>query len=183
MGVVIVVVVVLVLILIGAILIYNRLVRLYNRTENAWSQVDVQLQRRYSLIPNLVESVKGYAAHEQDTFEGVVTARAAAQEAGTVAEQGAAENMLTGALRRLFALAEDYPDLRASDNFQQLQHELSDTEDKIAIARQIYNDTVLTHNTAVETIPSNIVAKVAGYGLVSYFELDDDAHSAPEVQF
>ena len=176
-------VVVLALIMLAGIAVYNRLVRLYNRTENAWSQVDVQLQRRYSLVPNLLETVKGYASHERDTLESVTAARTAAQEAGTIAEQGAAEDVLTGALRRLFALAEAYPQLGASDNFRELQQELGETEDRIAIARQIYNDSVLTYNNAVETVPSNIVARLTGYAPEGYFELDGDARSAPEVRF
>lgn len=163
--------------------IYNRLVRLRNRTDNAWSQVDVQLKRRYDLIPNLVETVKGYAAHEKQTFEDVVAARAAAQDASTVAEQAQAENMLTGALRRLFALAEAYPELRASENFRSLQEQLAETEDKISISRQIYNDTTLTYNNAVQTVPSNLVASMFGFDARAYFEVDDDARSAPQVGF
>ncbi len=182
-GLAIAVVVVIALVVLGTVVVYNRLVRFHNRTENAWSQVDVQLQRRYVLIPNLVETVKGYAAHEQDTFEQVVAARAAAQNAGTVAEQGAAENILTGALRQLFALAESYPDLKASDNFRGLQNDLAETENRIAISRQIYNDSVLTYNNAVETVPSNIVAKLTGFAPEGYFEVEDGARSAPEVHF
>jgi LemA protein len=165
------------------VLAYNRLVRLRNRTDNAWSQVDVQLKRRYDLIPNLVETVKGYASHEKETFESVVQARAAAQEAGTVEEQAQAENFLTGALRRLFALAEDYPELRATENFQQLQAELGETEDKISVSRQIYNDTTLTYNNAVQTVPTNLVAAAFGFKARAYFEVEDDARSAPGVQF
>ena len=168
---------------IGIVFIYNRLVRLRNRTDNAWSQVDVQLRRRYDLIPNLVETVKGYAAHEKQTFEDVVAARAAAQDAATVEDQAAAENMLTGALRRLFALAEAYPELRASENFRNLQEELAGTEDKISVARQIYNDTTLTYNNAVQTVPSNLVAAVFGFSPREYFEVDDDARSAPQIDF
>src|SRR5918994_5177478 len=122
------------------VVLYNRLVRLRNRAENAWAQVDVQLRRRYDLIPNLVETVKGYASHERETFEEVTRARTAAQQATTVEQQAEAENLLTAAIGRLFAVAEAYPELRASDNFQQLQAELSETENKIRVARQIYND-------------------------------------------
>lgn len=169
--------------ILALIVIYNRLVRLRNRTDNAWSQVDVQLKRRYDLIPNIVETVKGYAAHERQTFEDVVKARGAAQDATTVEEQAQAENMLTGALRRLFALAEAYPELRASENFQRLQQELGETEDRISVARQIYNDSTLTYNNAVQTVPSNLVAAMFGFRVRAYFEIDDDARSAPEVSF
>jgi LemA protein len=169
--------------LVAVVAIYNRLVRLRNRTDNAWSQVDVQLKRRYDLIPNLVETVKGYAAHEKQTFEDVVAARAAAQDASTVEEQATAENMLTGALRRLFALAEAYPELRASENFRNLQEQLAETEDKISVSRQIYNDTTLTYNNAVQTVPSNLVASAFGFSTREYFEVDDDARSAPQVGF
>ncbi len=165
------------------VVIYNRLVRLRNRTQNAWAQVDVQLKRRYDLIPNLVETVKGYASHERATFEEVVKARTAAQDATGIADQAVAENMLTGALRRLFALAEAYPELRASENFQQLQGELAETENKISVARQIYNDTALTYNNAVQTVPSNLVAGIFGFRTREYFEIEDDARSAPEVRF
>ncbi len=182
MALVIVLIVVGVLVL-AVIAIYNNLVRQRNRTDNAWSQVDVQLKRRYDLIPNLVETVKGYASHERETFEAVVQARAAAQEAGTVEEQAEAENFLTGALRRLFALAEDYPELRASENFQQLQQDLEETEDKISVARQIYNDTTLTYNNSVQTVPSNIIAGLFGFKTRVYFEIEDEARSAPEVGF
>jgi LemA protein len=143
----------------------------------------VQLRRRYDLVPNLVETVKGYASHERQTFEEVVQARAAAMDAKSVEEQGQAENMLTGALRRLFALAEAYPELRASENFNNLQGELSDTENKIAVARQIYNDATLSYNNTVQTVPSNIVATVFRFQTLPYFETDGDARSAPEVRF
>jgi LemA protein len=169
--------------LLAVVAIYNRLVRLRNRTDNAWAQVDVQLKRRYDLIPNLVETVKGYAAHEKQTFEDVVAARATAQDASTVEEQATAENMLTGALKRLFALAEAYPELRASENFRNLQEQLAETEDKISVARQIYNDTTLTYNNAVQTVPSNLVASIFGFDTRAYFEVDGDARSAPQVDF
>ncbi len=162
---------------------YNRLVRLRNRTDNAWAQVDVQLKRRYDLIPNLVETVKGYAAHEAETFEAVVQARSSAPAAEGVADQAVAENMLTGALRKLFALAEAYPELRASENFQSLQADLGDTENKIAISRQIYNDSALTYNNAVQTVPSNLVASMANFGPRTYFTADGDERSAPKVEF
>lgn len=168
---------------IATVAIYNGLVQKRNRTDNAWAQVDVQLKRRYDLIPNLVETVKGYAAHEQETFQAVVEARSAAQAAGTVEAQAEAENFLTASLRKLFALAEDYPELRATENFQKLQADLSDTENKIAVSRQIYNDTVLTFNNGVQTVPSNLVAAAFGFRTRPYFEIESDARSAPQVDF
>lgn len=179
----IVISVLVVLLLIAGVFIYNRLVRLRNRTENAWAQVDVQLRRRYDLIPNLVETVRGYAEHEQETFDAVVRARSAAQSAQGVEEQAQAENILTGALRQLFALAEAYPQLRATENFQSLQADLADTENKIAVSRQIYNDATLTYNNAVQTVPTNLVAAMTGFSVKPYFEVEDDARSAPRVEF
>lgn len=175
-----IVVVVLVVAFIG---IYNGLVRMRNRADNAWAQVDVQLKRRYDLIPNLVEAVKGYAAHEQSTFEQVVEARNRAVTAGTVEEQAQAENFLTGALRQLFALAESYPDLKASQNFSELQAQLAETENKIAVSRQIYNDSVLTFNNRVQTVPSNMVAAMTGFSVKPFFAAPDEADEAPEVRF
>ena len=181
---VIVVVVLLVLLGLFLVLVYNRLVRYRNRSENAWAQVDVQLKRRADLIPNLVETVKGYAGHEQSTFEEVTRARTAAQQAQGVAEQAQAENALTAAIGRLFAVAEAYPQLRASENFQQLQAELSDTEQKIAVSRQVYNDTVLTYDNALESVPTNVVAGMFGFEKRAYFELDEPAaREAPQVRF
>ena len=162
---------------------YNRLVRLRNRTENSWAQVDVQLRRRYDLIPNLVEAVKGYAAHEQTTFEDVTKARTAAQQAQGVEEQAKAENMLTAAIGRLFAVAEAYPQLRATENFQQLQAQLADVEQAIAVSRQVYNDTVLTYDNALETVPTNIVAGLFNFSPRAYFETEDATREAPAVQF
>ncbi len=164
--------------------LYNRLVRLRNRCENAWAQVDVQLKRRHDLIPNLVETVKGYASHERATFEEVTKARTAAQQAQGPAEQAAAENMLTQAIGRLFAVAEAYPQLRATENFQQLQAQLADTESKIAVSRQVYNDTVLSYDNALETVPTNIVAGIFRFKPREYFEIEDAAaREAPQVQF
>ena len=134
-------------------LLYNRLVKLRNRVENAWAQIDVQLKRRYDLIPNLVETVKGYAAHERGTFEAVTAARTRAAAAQGPAEQGAAEGILGQALGRLFAVAEAYPELQANENFRQLQAQLEETENRIAVSRQVYNDTVLTYNNAIQTVP------------------------------
>jgi LemA protein len=164
--------------------IYNRLVRLRNRAENAWAQVDVQLRRRYDLIPNLVEAVKGYASHERATFEEVTKARTAAQQAQTVEEQGKAENLLTQAIGRLFAVAEAYPELRATENFQQLQGQLEETETKIAVSRQVYNDAVLTYDTALETVPTNVVGNLFSFEAREYFEVEEPAaREAPRVQF
>jgi LemA protein len=172
-----------VVLLLAVVAIYNRLVRQRNRVDNAWAQVDVQLKRRYDLVPNLVETVKGYAAHEKETFDAVVRARTQAVEAGGVEEQGAAENILTGALRRLFALAEDYPELRASENFLALQAELADTENKIAVSRQIFNDTTLTYNNTVQTVPTNLVAAATGFKVRPYFEVDDESRTVPKAEF
>ena len=175
---------VLALLVLVVILLYNRLVRLRNRVENAWAQVEVQLRRRYDLIPNLVETVKGYASHERATFEEVTRARTAAQEARTVPEQAQAENLLTQAIGRLFAVAEDYPELRATENFQQLQAQLEETEGKIAVARQVYNDAVLTYDTALETVPTNIVGNLFSFEEKPYFEIEEPAaREAPRVQF
>jgi LemA protein len=177
-----VVVVLLVVFLVG---IYNSLVQLRQRVQNAWSQVDVQLKRRYDLIPNLVNAVKGYAQHEQKTFETVTQARNMAVNAGTVQDQIQAENMLTGALRSLFAVAEAYPELKANTNFLQLQAELTDTESKIAFARQFYNDTVQKFNTKIELFPNNLVAGMLGFSMVDYFTLqgEPDARQAVKVEF
>jgi LemA protein len=164
--------------------IYNKLVRLRNRAENAWAQVDVQLRRRYDLIPNLVETVKGYASHERATFEEVTKARTAAQQAQTVGEQAQAENLLTQAIGRLFAVAEAYPELRATENFQQLQAQLEETESKIAVSRQVYNDAVLTYDNALETVPTNIVGSLFSFQPREYFEVEEPAaREAPRVQF
>jgi LemA protein len=172
-----------VLLLIFIVTIYNSLDKLRNRVDNAWGQVEVQLKRRYDLIPNLVETVKGYAAHEKDTFEQVTQARAGAQAASGPAEQAGAENFLTSALRQLFAVAEDYPELRASENFASLQADLAETENKIAVSRQIYNDTVLTYNNKVQQVPTNIVAGLAGFDAREFFEGGPEAEEAPQVDF
>jgi LemA protein len=177
-----IVIAIVVLLALVVVAIYNRLVRLRNRAENAWAQVDVQLRRRYDLIPNLVEAVKGYASHERATFEEVTKARTAAQQAQTVEEQGQAENLLTQAIGRLFAVAEAYPELRATENFQQSQ--LEETETKIAVSRQVYNDAVLTYDTALETVPTNIVGNLFSFEARQYFEVEEPAaREAPRVQF
>ena len=173
------------LVLVGAYVMatYNGLVKLRNRIENAWSQVDVQLQRRYDLIPNLVETVKAYAAHEESVFAQVTQARAAAIGAKSPGEQAAAENVLTGALRSVFAVAEAYPELQANENFQSLQEELGATEDKIAYARQFYNDTVLAYNTKIQTFPALFVARSMGFTEREYFETDEGGRSSVKVEF
>jgi LemA protein len=176
---------VLVVILIGwVIAIYNGLVRKRVQCENGWSQIDVQLKRRYDLIPNLVETVKGYAAHERDTLENVTKARQQAIDASSVKDQGLAENMLSGALRQLFALSENYPQLKADQNFMQLQEELVSTENKIGFSRQHYNDTVSRLNTAVQSFPSNIVAGMFNFTQREFFEVEEPAaREAPQVSF
>jgi LemA protein len=166
------------------ILTYNGLVRLRNQVKNAWSQIDVQLKRRYDLIPNLVETVKGYAAHEKETFERVIKARQRGIDASTVKDQAEAENMITGALRQLFALSEAYPDLKANQNFLALQEELSSTENKIAFARQYYNDAVQTFNTRQEMFPANLVASMLGFQPAEFFEIEEASQrEAPKVKF
>jgi len=181
--VVVVIVVVVVLLALVLVTMFNRLVRLRNRSENAWAQVDVQLRKRYDLIPNLVETVKGYAAHERQTFEEVTSARTAAQQAQGVAQQAQAENALTAAIGRLFAVAEAYPQLRATENFQQLQAQLTEVEQQIAIARQVYNDTVLTYDNALETVPTNVIAGMFNFRPREYFQTEDATREAPRVQF
>jgi LemA protein len=167
----------------GLVLLYNRLVTLRNRVDNAWAQIDVQLKRRYDLIPNLVETVKGYAAHERETFEAVTNARTRAQAAQGPAEQAQAEGILGQALGRLFAVAEDYPELQADENFRQLQDELAETENRIAVSRQVYNDTVLTFNNAIQTVPGVLVAGPLGFAKREFFEAEEAALEAPRVTF
>ncbi|MDP2651130.1 MAG: LemA family protein, partial [bacterium] len=150
---------------------YNGFIRLINRAKEAWADIDVQLKRRYDLIPNLVSTVKGYATHEASAFENVTKARAAAMGADTLAEKGQAENMLTGALKSIFAIAEAYPDLKANQNFLELQRELSDTENKIQAARRFYNTNVRDLNTRVESVPSNIIAGIFNFSKMEFFEL------------
>src|SRR5438046_1580264 len=168
----VIVLAIVVLIVAFVILTYNRLVTLRQRVNEAFSDIDVQLKRRHDLIPNLVEAVKGYAAHERGTFDEVTQARTAAQQAQGVAEQAQAENALTAAIGRLFAVAEAYPQLRATENFQQLQAQLADVEQKIAVSRQVYNDTVLSYDNALETVPTNIVAGLFGFRPQAYFETE-----------
>jgi LemA protein len=179
----IVLIAVILLLALAIVVIYNRLVRLRNRSENSWAQVDVQLRRRYDLIPNLVEAVKGYASHERATFDEVTQARTAAQQAQGVEEQAKAENVLTAALGRLFAVAEAYPELRATENFQQLQAQLAEVEQNIVISRQVYNDAVLSYENALETVPTNVVAGVFNFQPRAYFETEEVTREAPSVQF
>ena len=163
--------------------VYNRLVRLKVRCEDAWASIDVQLKRRYDLIPNLVETVKAYASHERETFEAVVEARQAGIDAGTVEEQAQAENMISGALRQLFALSEAYPDLKANKNFLELQENLTEIEDQIQLARRYYNGTARNYNIRVQSFPSLIIAKLFKFEPADYFEIEFATESsAPEVK-
>ena len=172
-------------VLIGLLLVtmYNRLVRLRNRVANAWSQVDVQLRRRYDLIPNLIESVKGYAAHEREVFEDVTKARAAARDASGVRDQADAENAVSRTLGKLLAVAENYPDLKANQNFLALQEELTGTESKIAYARQFYNDEVASLNTRIQSFPSSVIARAGSFQPREFFEIDEPARGPVGVQF
>jgi LemA protein len=182
---IIIIAIVVVLLLLVA-LSFNGLVRRRNRTQEAWSQIDVQLKRRHDLIPNLVETVKGYASHERGTFEAVTNARAAAVNAGSTGDPskvGAAENVLTQSLRSLFAVAEAYPDLKAAENFRQLQEELTATEDKIAFARQFYNTSVRDYLTATQTFPRNLFAGALGFQPVPFLEGEEADRAVPKVDF
>jgi len=184
MWAVIIVVVVIVLLILFLIGIYNGMVRARNRVDESWSGIDVQLKRRHDLIPNLVETVKGYAAHEKEVFEAVTQARAAAMGAQGPAQSAQAEGMLTGALGRLFAVAEAYPVLRATENFQQLQAELTNTEDQIAGARRIYNGNVQEFNTKIQTFPAAVFAGMFGFSKREFFELESAAdREVPSVSF
>jgi len=182
---IVLVVIVALVVLVGLYLIvgYNGLVRLRNRIQGAWAQIDVQLRRRYDLIPNLVETVKGYASHEKGTFEAVTEARANAINAQGPAQQAAAENVISGALKSLFAVAEAYPDLKANQNFLSLQEELTSTEGRIAYARQFYNDEVLKLNTKIQVFPTSILAGMFGFTAHEYFEADDTSRGPVSVQF
>lgn len=178
--VIIVIVVILAIALVG---LYNNFVKLRNRVDNAWSQIDVQLQRRLDLIPNLVETVKGYAAHESGTLESVTAARTACMNATTPEQRAEAENVLTGTLKTLFAVSENYPDLKANQNFLELQGELRDTEDKISYMRQSYNDTVMTFNNAIQTFPGVLIAGPFGFKACELFDAAESAAAAPSVKF
>lgn len=170
---------VLVVVALWAVIAYNGFVRLVNRTKEAWADIDVQLKRRYDLIPNLMEAVKGYAKHESGVFEKVTQARSQAMQAGTVHDKEVADNMLTGALKSLFAVSEAYPDLKANQNFLSLQAELSDTENKIQASRRFYNGNVRDLNTAIEVFPGNIIAGMFKFTKQEFFELEQEAAKEP----
>jgi len=173
-----------VLVLLWIVGAYNGLIRLRNQLENAWAQIDVQLKRRHDLIPNLVETVKGYAKHESGTFEKVTQARNMAINAKSVGDRAEAENVLTGALKSLFAVAEAYPDLKANQNFLALQEELTSTENKISFSRQFYNDSVMTYNTHIQVFPTNLIATMFNFGRRDFFEVKaEEEREAPKVQF
>jgi len=174
---------IIIIILLSLVFVYNGLVGARNKVKNAWSQIDVQLKRRADLIPNLVETVKGYASHEKGVFENVTKARAGLLNAETVKDNQKANNQLTEALKTLFAVAENYPDLKASTNFQDLQKQLSETEDKIAYSRQFYNDTVLMYNNKCQMFPSNIIANLFHFIESEFFEVGESERSVPQVKF
>jgi len=165
------------------ILTYNRLIALRNRAKEAWSDIDVQLKRRYNLIPNLVETVKGYATHERELFEKVTKARVLAMQAQTVEEKGKAENALSSTLKSLFAVAENYPDLKASTNFLELQRELRDTEDKIQAARRFYNTNVRDLNIKIQSFPVNLIAGIFNFKKMDFFEVEEAGKEVPKVSF
>ncbi len=171
------------LIILYVISTYNTLIKLRNRVKDQWAQIEVQLKRRFDLIPNIVETVKGYAKHESDTLKGVIEARNKFTVASTKEDEMKANNELTGAIRQLFALSESYPELKADTSFLKLQSNLEETEDKISSARQFYNDTVLSLNNKVELFPSNLVAKIFGFKKEAFFEAETEAKVAPQVQF
>ena len=181
--VIIVIVGLLLLFVFYAIGVYNKLVNARNKVNNQWSQIDIQLKRRADLIPNLVETVKGYAKHEEGTLTSVIEARNKAVSAGSVNDKIDAENQLTGALNKLFALTEAYPDLKANTNFMSLQNDLKDTEDKITYARQFYNDSAMSFNDLVEMFPSNIVAKMFGFKKYEFFAASEEEKKTPKVKF
>lgn len=166
------------------IIAYNSLVSLKNKVDNGWHQIETQLQRRYDLIPNLVETVKGYAKHEKELLENITNQRSRIADANSVSEKAAVDNAVTSTLKSIFAVAENYPDLKASQNFRELQTELANTENKIAFARQFYNDTVTYFNTAIEVFPKNIIANVLNFSKREYFETSEpETKKAPDVNF
>lgn len=180
---IIIVVVIIIIIIAAFVLLYNGLVDARNKVENAWSQIDVQLNRRADLIPNIVESVKGYAAHEKSVFDEVNKARENLMNAGSVAEKSEANNELSQSLKSLFAIAENYPDLKANQNFINLQDQLAEAENKIAYSRQFYNDTVLMYNNKCQKVPSNIVASLFGFKKAEFFKAPEGASQVPNVEF
>ena len=181
--VLIAVIVIVVVLVVAAIALYNNLVKLRNMVDNAWAQIDVQLQRRLDLIPNLVETVKGYASHERGTLDEVTEARAAVANAGTPAGKMEADNMLTGALKSLFAVAEAYPDLKANQNFLELQAQLEGTENRIAVARTRFNDATRQYNVTIRRFPANLIAGMFGFDQKAYFAAEEGAQTVPEVKF
>ena len=184
MSILLIILIVIIIALIVAIVgLYNGLVTARNKVKNAWAQIDVQLNRRADLIPNLVETVKGYAGHEKTVFEDVTAARAGLMNANGVKEINEANNQLSETLKTLFAVAENYPELKANENFNELQAQLAETEDKIAYSRQFYNDTVLMYNNKCQTFPSNIVANLFGFKEADFFEAAGEARSVPKVEF
>ncbi|HOJ33748.1 MAG TPA: LemA family protein [Candidatus Hydrogenedentes bacterium] len=179
-----VIILIAVVVALTVVFLYNSLIRLTNQAKNAWSNIDVQLRRRHDLIPNLVETVKGYAKHEREVFEQVTKARANAMQAQGIAAQSQAENLLTRALGQLRVVAEAYPDLKASQNFLALQEELASTENKIAFARQFYNDSAMRLNTKLQSFPTNIIAQLFGFQPLEYFQIEDaNARNAPSTNF
>ena len=179
----IILIVIIIIVLVAIVAIYNGLVTARNKVKNAWAQIDVQLNRRADLIPNLVETVKGYAAHESSVFEDVTAARAGLMNANGVKEIGEANNQLSNTLKTLFAVAENYPELKANENFKELQAQLAESEDKIAYSRQFYNDTVMMYNNKCQTFPSNIFAGMFGFKEADFFEAAGEARSVPKVEF
>src|SRR4030067_2745891 len=178
-----IILILIVIIVFYLIALFNRLVRLRNQTDTSWHQIDVQLQKRADLVPNLVETVKGYAAHERGVFESVTQARSQWQKATTVGEKAEATNMLTGALKSLFAVAENYPELKANQNFLMLQEELAGIEGKIAYARQFYNDSTMSYNNAQQTFPANLFARNFGFNPREYFQVEEAKKAVPKVDF
>lgn len=179
-----IIIVVLVAVAGWVLMAYNSLIRGRNQVKEAWSDIDVQLKRRHNLIPNIVQTVKGYASHERDTLDSVTQARAKALEAKSPEEHAKAENMLSATLKTLFAVSESYPDLKANANFLELQRELSDTENKIQASRRFYNTNVRDYNTSIESVPKNIIANMFSFKQKQFFELDDEgARAVPEVDF
>lgn len=183
MSTTIIVLAVVFVVLLYVMIAYNSLITLRNRVKEAWSDIDVQLKRRYDLIPNLVEVVKGYASHEKETFNKVIEARSKAMSATGVKEKGEAENALSGTLKSLFALSENYPELKASVNFLELQRELTDTEDKVQASRRFYNGNVLDFNTKLEMFPTNMIAQMFGFKVSEFFVAEEGEKAAPKVSF
>lgn len=183
MGIGLILIIILAVVVLWVIAVYNGLIKLKNRVDEAWSDIDVQLKRRYNLIPNLVTTVKGYAAHEKELFEKVTQARTQAMQAGTPGEKEKAENMLSGTLKSLFAVAEAYPDLKANQNFLELQRELSDTENKVQASRRFYNGNVRDFNTKIQVFPNNIIAGMLQFSAREFFEAEEGEKEVVNVEF